>query len=157
MGTIVKLFFNTAVRFGYPFAPALSRGLGVPLTSINSILATNEVMGAFGLLSGPLSDRAGRKRMMLAGTAMLAGGMLAGSLLTGYWGVLMALACQHAQAQRPAHYYPSRPTFSPYLLYNQVNLTGIPNYYTFVQPATQYRDFLQRKQATTSHRTRSRS
>jgi predicted MFS family arabinose efflux permease len=92
VGTIVKLVFNTAVRFGYPFAPALSRGLGVPLTSINSILATNEMMGAFGLLSGPLSDRAGRKRMMLAGTAMLAGGMLAGSLLTGYWGVLMALA-----------------------------------------------------------------
>jgi DHA1 family inner membrane transport protein len=92
VGTIVKLFFNTAVRFGYPFAPALSRGLGVPLTSINSIFAANEVMGAFGLISGPLSDRAGRKRMMLAGTAMLAAGMLIGGTLTSFWGIMMALA-----------------------------------------------------------------
>ena len=43
--------------------------------------------------------------------------------------------CSSAQAQRPAHYYPARPTFSPYLLYRQVNATSIPNYYTYVQPA----------------------
>ena len=92
VATMAKLFFSTAVRFGYPFAPALSRGLGVPLTSINTVLAANEATGAFGLISGPLSDRAGRKRMMLAGTAMLAGGMLMGYALPSLWGVLMALA-----------------------------------------------------------------
>ncbi len=61
-------------------------------------------------------------------------------------GFVMATAASSAQAQRPAHYYPSRPTFSPYLLYRQLNLTGIPNYYSYVQPATQYRDFLIRGQ-----------
>ena len=59
-------------------------------------------------------------------------------------GLLMALACQDVQAQRPAQYYPARPTFSPYLLYKQVNLTGIPNYYSYVRPATAFQDFVTR-------------
>ena len=88
---LVRLFFSTAVRFAYPFAPALSRGLGVPLTSITSLVAAQQVTGLCGLISGPLSDRAGRRRMMLAGCAMLAGGMLLGGALAVYWAVLLAL------------------------------------------------------------------
>ena len=87
----VRLFLNTAIRFGYPFAPALGRGLGIPLTSVTSILAAQQVTGLFGLVSGPLSDRVGRRRMMLAGSAMLAGGMLVGGAVGVYWGVLLAL------------------------------------------------------------------
>ena len=56
-------------------------------------------------------------------------------------------ACQQTHAQRPAHYYPARPTFSTYLLYRQINTTGIPNYYSYVRPETQYRDYLSRSQA----------
>ncbi len=56
-------------------------------------------------------------------------------------------ASQETHAQRPAHYYPARPTFSTYLLYRQLNSTGIPNYYSYVRPATQYRDFLTRSEA----------
>ncbi len=70
---------------------------------------------------------------------------------------LVAATCMadsQAQAQRPAHYYPARPTFSPYLLYRQINLTGIPNYYTYVRPATQYRDFLVRSQPSPRSRQR---
>lgn len=52
-----------------------------------------------------------------------------------------------SQAQRPAHYYPTRPTFSPYMFYRQFNGTGLPNYYTFVRPRSIYRDFLKREQA----------
>lgn len=51
---------------------------------------------------------------------------------------------EQTHAQRPAHYYPARPTFSTYLLYRQFNATGIPNYYSYVRPETQYRDFLTR-------------
>ncbi|MFK8111290.1 MAG: hypothetical protein AB8B91_03785 [Rubripirellula sp.] len=51
-----------------------------------------------------------------------------------------------AEAQRPGHYYPARPTFSTYLLYRQFNATGVPNYYQYVRPASQYRDFLSRSQ-----------
>jgi predicted MFS family arabinose efflux permease len=88
---LIRLAFNTAVRFAYPIAPALGRGLGVPLASITSLVAAQQVTGLFGLISGPLSDRAGRRRMMLAGCAMLAGGMLLGGALASYWAVLLAL------------------------------------------------------------------
>ena len=40
--TLCRLVLNTARRFVYPFAPALSRGLGVPLTAITSLIAINQ-------------------------------------------------------------------------------------------------------------------
>ncbi len=91
VAALARLFFNTAARFAYPFAPALSRGLDVPLTSITSLLAASQLTGLFGLISGPLCDRWGRRRMMFAGSAMLAGGMLFGGALPVYGGVLLAL------------------------------------------------------------------
>jgi len=63
---------------------------------------------------------------------------------------LTVAACQETHAQRPAHYYPARPTFSTYLLYRQLNATGIPNYYQYVRPATQFRDFIGRSEARTT-------
>jgi predicted MFS family arabinose efflux permease len=91
VATVARLFLNTAFRMGYPFAPALGRGLGVPLTSITSLLAAQQLTGLFGLVSGPLSDRVGRRRMMLAGSALLASGMLIGGALGVVWGVLLGL------------------------------------------------------------------
>ncbi len=58
--------------------------------------------------------------------------------------VLVFASSQAAQAQRPATYYPARQTFSNFLLYRQLNGTGIPNYYSYVRPANQNRDFLNR-------------
>jgi predicted MFS family arabinose efflux permease len=91
VATVARLFLNTAFRMGYPFAPALGRGLGVPLTSITSLLAAQQLTGLFGLVSGPMSDRVGRRRMMLAGSALLASGMLMGGALGVVWGVLLGL------------------------------------------------------------------
>jgi len=61
--------------------------------------------------------------------------------------LLATAMAQETHAQRPAHFYPARPTFSTYLLYRQVNGTGIPNYYQYVRPETQFRDFVQRDQS----------
>lgn len=88
---LARLFINAAVRMGYPFAPVLSRGLGVPLTSMTSVLAISQVTGMFGLITGPMADRWGRRRMMLAGLAMLAGGMLFGGASATFASVLLAL------------------------------------------------------------------
>ena len=86
-----RLLLNTGRRFIYPFAPALSRGLEVPLAVITPIIATCQVTALLGLFSGPLADRLGYRAMMRAGLAMLALGMLLCGLVPGYWPVFVGL------------------------------------------------------------------
>ena len=89
--TFSRLVLNTARRFVYPFAPVLSRGLGVPLTAITSIIAATQATSLLGLFSGPLADRLGYKVMMLLGLGMLTIGLFAGGFLPFYGVVLAAL------------------------------------------------------------------
>ncbi len=91
MDTFCRLLLNTTRRFAYPFAPALSRGLGVPLTAVTSLIAANQITGILALLFGPLGDRWGYRIMLLAGLGLLAVGMLAGSFLPYYGMILVAL------------------------------------------------------------------
>ncbi len=91
VATLARLLINTSRRFAYPFASTLSRGLGVPLAAITSLIAVNQVTGVLSPLFGPLGDRWGYRVMMLAGLAMLAVGMLVGGLLPAYGVVLLAL------------------------------------------------------------------
>jgi len=86
-----RLLLNTGRRFIYPFAPALSRGLEVPLAAITPIIAACQATSLLGLFSGPLADRLGYRRMMRAGLAMLAAGMLLCGLLPGYWPIFVGL------------------------------------------------------------------
>lgn len=89
--TLYKLLLNTGRRFVYPFAPALSRGLEVPLTAVTSIIATSQMTSILGLFSGPLADRLGYRAVMRAGLAMLAAGMLLCGLVPTYWPVFIGL------------------------------------------------------------------
>ena len=89
--TLCRLVLNTARRFAYPFAPALSRGLGVPLTAITSLIAVNQATSVLGLFFGPVADRLGYRLMMLTGMALLAGGMFAGGFFPFYGVILVAL------------------------------------------------------------------
>jgi DHA1 family inner membrane transport protein len=91
VATLARLVVNTSRRFAYPFASALSRGLGVPLAAITSLIAVNQATGVLSPVFGPLGDRWGYRVMMLAGLGMLTGGMLAGGLLPTYGVVLPAL------------------------------------------------------------------
>jgi DHA1 family inner membrane transport protein len=91
VATLARLVVNTSRRFAYPFASALSRGLGVPLAAITSLIAVNQATGVLSPIFGPLGDRWGYRVMMLAGLGMLTGGMLAGGLLPTYGVVLLAL------------------------------------------------------------------
>lgn len=86
-----RLLLNTGRRFVYPFAPALSRELAVPLSAITSIIAAGQLTSLLGLFSGPLADRFGYRVMMRAGLAMLAAGMLLCGLVPGYWAVFVGL------------------------------------------------------------------
>ena len=89
--TLCRVILNTSRRFAYPFAPALSRGLGVELTAITSLIAVNQATALFGIFSGPVADRLGYRLMMLAAMAMLALGMFAGGLFPFYGVILVAL------------------------------------------------------------------
>ncbi|UCD31687.1 MAG: MFS transporter [Desulfobacterales bacterium] len=91
LATVCRLIFNSARRFAYPFAPALSRGLGVNLTAITSVIAINQATAVLGILFGPLADRLGYRLMMLAGLYMLAVGMLSGGVFPLYGVILVAL------------------------------------------------------------------
>ena len=89
--TLFKLLLNVGRRFVYPFAPALSRGLDVPLTAITAIIATGQISSLIGLFSGPLADRLGYRWMMRTGLAMLAAGMLLCGIVPVYWAVFLGL------------------------------------------------------------------
>ncbi len=43
----------------------------------------------------------------------------------------------HGQGRLPSQYVPARPTISPYFAYSAINTTGLPNYYTYIQPLQQ--------------------
>ena len=88
---ICRLILSLARRFAYPFAPVLSRGLGVPLTSITSLIAVNWATSLLGIFFGPLADRFGYRKMMVLGLVMLAVGMFAGGLFPLYGVILIAL------------------------------------------------------------------
>ncbi len=89
--TAFRLLLNTGRRFVYPFAPALSRGLEVPLGAITSIIAAGQFTSLLGIFAGPLADRHGYRMMMRAGLAMLALGMLICGLVPVYWPVFVGL------------------------------------------------------------------
>jgi predicted MFS family arabinose efflux permease len=89
--SVFRVVFNTARRFVYPFAPALSRGLGVHITSVTSLIAINQAAGLLGTFLGPVSDRLGYRTMMLAGLGLLAAGMLGCGILPHYFAVMAAL------------------------------------------------------------------
>ncbi|MCG6910709.1 MAG: MFS transporter [Deltaproteobacteria bacterium] len=92
LGTAIvcRILLNTSRRFVYPFAPALGRGLGVPLTAITSLIALNQATAVIGLFFGPVSDRAGYRVMMLGSLLTLAVGMLGAACLPFYGVVMLA-------------------------------------------------------------------
>ena len=88
---ICRLVLNTARRFAYPFAPVLSRGLGVPLTAITSLIAVNWATSLLGIFVGPIADQFGYRKMMIIGMVMLTLGMFAGGFFPLYGVMLIAL------------------------------------------------------------------
>lgn len=86
-----RLVLNTSRRFIYPFAPALSRGLGVPLTAVTSLIALGWATSILGVFLGPLIDRLGYRFMMITAMTLLAAGMLVAGWQPFYAVVLAAM------------------------------------------------------------------
>ena len=91
VATFCRLVLNSARRFVYPFAPALSRGMEVPLTAITSVIAATQSTALFGMFFGPVADHFGYRLMMLAGLGMLVAGMFAAGFFPFFGVVLVSL------------------------------------------------------------------
>ncbi len=91
VASVCRLLLSTARRFAYPFAPALSRGMGIPLTAVTSLIAVNWATSFFGLFFGPLADRFGYRVMMMSGLGILVLGMFTAGFLPFYFVVLAAV------------------------------------------------------------------
>jgi predicted MFS family arabinose efflux permease len=83
LGTILlsRITLNSSFRIVYPFLPVISRGLGVPLTAASFLLTLRALVGLSSPLLGPLSDRYGRRSLMLVGMGMVA---TASALIAGW-------------------------------------------------------------------------
>lgn len=71
--TAVRLVFNTAVRFVYPFLPAISRGLGVSLGQAGLLISARWLSGlATPAVVRSIGDR--HRRLIVAGLVLLSTG-----------------------------------------------------------------------------------
>jgi predicted MFS family arabinose efflux permease len=83
---------NLQFRVVYPFLPAISRGLGIPLETAGLLLAIRSLVSMGSPLYGALADRRGRRPIMLAGLVALIAGSLAVGLAPGLVVALAAFA-----------------------------------------------------------------
>jgi len=68
---LARITLNLSYRITYPFLPVIARGLGVDLTSAGLLVAARGAGGLVSPVFGPLSDRLGRRRLMLVGVTLL--------------------------------------------------------------------------------------
>lgn len=87
-----RLALNMQMRVIYPFLPAISRGLGVPLQTTSLILTARALANLSSPLYGVLSDRFGRRALMLAGLVILTTGTLFVALAPSFGTVVVAVA-----------------------------------------------------------------
>lgn len=81
---VARLFNNIARRFAYPFIPAIGRELSVSTGSIQGVVATQGGIGILSPIFGPLSERYGRKRVMLMALALMGIGAVPGIIAPTY-------------------------------------------------------------------------
>ncbi len=89
---LARLALNIQFRIVYPFLPAISRGLSVPLETASLLLTARAVTAAASPFLGMLADRFGRRSLMLGGLAVLAGGSLLVALAPSFGPALAAFA-----------------------------------------------------------------
>ena len=85
-----RLLINAQFRIVYPFLPAISRGLGVPLETAALLVGVRSLAGITSPLYGWLADRGDRRVVMLGGLALLAAGAALVAVAPGFGVALIA-------------------------------------------------------------------
>lgn len=83
--TIARVVVNATRRFPYAFLPTIARLLGVPLSNVQNVMSIQAGVGATSPLLGTLSERYGRKRVMMAMLMLIAIAGFLGSLAPQFW------------------------------------------------------------------------
>lgn len=86
-----RTVIDTGYRAVYPFLPFIASGLGVPVTSAALIVQIRNLLGFTAPLFGPLTDRYGRRVMMLAGIAIMAITGIALYFVTSLWVAIIVM------------------------------------------------------------------
>lgn len=69
-----------------PILPVVGKTLDIPIDKLSSLFSATAIMvGVFALLMGPISDRIGRRKIVLFGTLAMFITLLLHPLATGYW------------------------------------------------------------------------
>ena len=79
-----RLAINVTRRFPYPFVSPIGAAFGVPANSIQNIIALTNGAGLFSPLFGTLSERFGKKTVMLGALLMMTAMSLLGALFADY-------------------------------------------------------------------------
>ena len=85
-----RLLINAQFRIVYPFLPAISRGLGLPLETAALLVGVRSLAGITSPLYGWLADRADRRVVMLGGLALLTAGAALVAVAPGFGVALIA-------------------------------------------------------------------
>ena len=83
--TLSRLFLNTGLRMVYPFMPAFARGLGVSATALAPLIALRGFAGLLSPIFGPLSERYGRRPMLILSMLIFAVGCLIIVIWPQFW------------------------------------------------------------------------
>lgn len=81
---VARLTINTAVRMIYPFLPAFSRGIGMPIETLIRLLSLRSALAMMAPVFGRLSDRYGRRNVMVTAMFVLSAALAAMALWPGY-------------------------------------------------------------------------
>ena len=89
--TLGRTLLNIMLRLGYPFLPELARGLAVSQAEIASVIAIGNLSGLASPLFGPLSERFGRRLMIVLSYVILSFGGLLLLIRPRFWALSLFL------------------------------------------------------------------
>src|SRR5262245_59123650 len=87
-----RTVLDTGTRALYPFLPYIASSLNVPFESAAQIIQVRDLVGLSAPLFGPLSDRYGRRAVMLAGLGIVSLAALALLLVSPLAAIIVTVA-----------------------------------------------------------------
>ena len=77
-----------------PILPRIGEELGIAESVLGTLISAYSLMvGAFAIISGPISDKIGRRRILLLGTGIMTGALLLHHFVVGYYSFLAVRVC----------------------------------------------------------------